>query len=61
MLRLALKCLGSEFVTGCLCLGESCRWWPVVCGRVAPVFASGDRRRNVACVTGCAAVRVVSR
>ena len=29
----------------------------VMCGRVVPVCASGDRRRNVACVLDCAEVR----
>ena len=56
MLCLALKCLGSEFVSECLFLGKGRRWQPVVCGRVVPVCASGDRRRNVACVMGCAEV-----
>ena len=28
-----------------------------MCGRFAPVCASGDGRRNVACVMGCAEVR----
>ena len=53
---LAFKCPGSEFVSGCLCLGEVVTGSPS-CGHVAPVCASGDQRRNVACVLGCAEVR----
>ena len=56
MLCLALMRLGSEFFSGCLCLGESRGWKPFMCGRVVPVCVSGDRRRNVACVLGCAEV-----
>ena len=57
MLCLALKCLGSGFVSGCLGLGESRRWYSVACRRVELLCAGGGQRRDVACVMGCAEVR----
>ena len=57
MLCLALTCLGSEFVSGCLCLGESRRWYSVECRRMELLCAGGDQGENVACVMGCAEVR----
>ena len=53
MLCPALKCLGSGFVLVFVSGGES----SLVARRVWTCCASGDRRRNVACVMGCAEVR----
>ena len=57
MLCLALKCLGSELVSGFLCLGESRLWYSIECRRVELLCAGGDQGENVAWVMGCVEVR----
>ena len=52
-----MLCMALEFVSGCLCLGESGHWYSVECRRVELLWAGCDQGENVACVMGCAKVR----
>ena len=55
--KFTLICVGSEFVSECLCLGESRRCYSAECRRVEFLYAGGDRRENIVCVACCAEVR----